>query len=174
VEIEELSSAGEGDVSDLVALLRDGVESGASSGFLAPLDEALAAGYWRERIAESASGRRALLVARERGRIVGSVQLLFAAQQNGRHRAEVQRLVVLRSARGRGIGTALMDRLEALARSRGVALVTLNTRAGDPPEALYLRLGYTIVGPIPDFAQNPDGSLNTTSIMYKLLGDERA
>ena len=59
-------------------------------------------------------------------------------------------------------------------RGRGVTLLTLNTRAGDPPEALYLRLGYTLVGPIPAFAQNPDGSLNTTSIMYKLLGGERA
>jgi acetyltransferase len=153
-------------LDDLIALLQDAVESGASVGFLAPLVRERAAEYWRGQVEEATHGKRIILVARKQGRIVGSVQLELASQQNGAHRGEVQRLIVLRSESRRGIGSALMRRLEDVARRLGRTLLVLNTRAGDPPETLYCRLGYTIVGQIPDYAQNPDGSFNNTSIMY--------
>jgi hypothetical protein len=47
----------------------------------------------------------------------------------------------------------------------------LNTRTGDPPEAMYASLGYTAIGTIPDFAMNPDGTLNRTTYMYKTIAD---
>jgi hypothetical protein len=65
-----------------------------------------------------------------------------------------------------------MREIEAAARDLGRTLLFLNTRTGDPPEELYRRLGYERVGTIPDFAQNPDGTFNTTTIMYRHLGDE--
>ena len=157
-------------LDELVAVLDDAVESGASVGFVSPLDADAARAYWRARAEEADAGRRLLLVARDDGRVVGSVQLAFAEQSNARHRGEIQRLVVHRSAQRRGIGSALMRRLEAEARAGGRFLLVLNTRAGDPPEALYRALGYTLVGRIPDYAQSPDGSFNTTSIMYRRLG----
>jgi ribosomal protein S18 acetylase RimI-like enzyme len=170
VEIASFDTADlDGALEDLVVLLQDAVESGASVGFLGPLRAEDAAAYWRERAAEAARGTRLILVAREAGRVVGSVQLAFAAQQNARHRAEVQRLIVLRAARGRGVATELMRELESRARSLGRTLLTLNTRAGDPPERLYERLGYTFAGRIPEYARNPDGTLNTTSIMFRRL-----
>lgn len=170
IEIVHLGPPQPAEVVDgLVDLLSDAVDDGASVGFLAPLDRALAASYWTERLAEVGRGARLLLVARDGDRIVGSVQLAFASQQNAAHRAEVQRLVVHRDARRRGIGRALMEGLEAAAREHGRTLITLNTRAGDPPEEMYRRLGYTFVGTIPDYARNPDGTMNTTSIMYRLL-----
>jgi len=159
----------EADLQSLVDLLADAVDDGASVGFLGPLDRATAEAYWRRRADEVGRGSRLLLAARDGTRVVGSVQLAFAEQQNGSHRAEVQRLVVHRDARRRGVGRALMLGLEREAREAGRTLLMLNTRAGDPPEALYLGLGYTLVGTVPDYARNPDGTFNTTSIMYRLL-----
>ncbi|HZH97331.1 MAG TPA: GNAT family N-acetyltransferase [Fimbriimonadaceae bacterium] len=161
--------AEEGAVEGLVDLLGDAVEDGASVGFLAPLDRELAAAYWREKIREARCGERILLGAWSGERLVGTVQLAFPAQENGKSRAEVQRLLVHTAARRRGIGRALMERLEEMGRGDGRKVLFLNTRAGDPPEKLYLGLGYTLIGQIPDFAMNPDGTLNTTSIMYKQL-----
>jgi ribosomal protein S18 acetylase RimI-like enzyme len=170
IEINELSGRnGAEGLPELVELLLDAVESGASVGFLDPLEDSRAEVYWRDQLDEVSRGKRVVLVAREQGRIVGSVQLALAAQQNGQHRAEVQRLIVHRSFQRRGIGAALMRRVETTARRLGKTLLVLNTRTGDPPEALYRSLGYQPVGTIPAFAQNPDGTFNTTSIMYRQL-----
>jgi ribosomal protein S18 acetylase RimI-like enzyme len=169
-EIVRLDAEGvEASLASLVDLLADAVDDGASVGFLGPLDRAAAEAYWRRRAGEVGRGSRLLLAALGGGRVLGSVQLAFAEQQNAAHRAEVQRLVVHRDARRRGVGRALMLGLEREAREAGRTLLMLNTRAGDPPEALYLGLGYTLVGTVPDYARNPDGTFNTTSIMYRLL-----
>src|SRR5579884_3819302 len=86
-------------LAQLVALLQDTVASGASVGFLHPLADADATAYLRGVIAEMAQGSRHLLVARQGGDIVGMVQLALETKANGLHRAEVQKLMVLRSAR---------------------------------------------------------------------------
>ena len=170
IEIQKLNvEDGAAALPELVELLQDAVEQGASVGFLSPLENDRAEEYWRENLRDVAMYKRVILVAREQGRVVGTVQLLFAAQQNGRHRAEVQRLIVHSSAQRRGIGAALMRQLEATARSIGRTLLILNTRTGDPPETLYRKLGYQSVGIVPGFAQNPDGTLNDTTIMYRKL-----
>lgn len=172
LRIERLSSDTNGradSVRELIALLRDAVDDGASVGFLAPFDEALADTYWNERLREAGLGKRVILAAFEDDTIVGSVQLVFAAQQNGRHRAEVQRLIVRRDCRKRGIAARLMARLDDVARENGRTLLVLNTRSDDGPEAYYQRLGYSSAGRIPDFACNPDGTFNTTTIMWRRL-----
>lgn len=156
-------------LNDLIILLQDAVESGASVGFVAPLAREVAAAYWRTQFEEASGAKRVMLIASEQGRIIGSVQLALASQPNGQHRGEVQRLIVLQTERKRGIGSALMRQLEIVAKGLGRTLLVLNTRTGDPPEALYGQLGYILVGTIPGYAQNPDGSLNTTSIMYRQL-----
>jgi acetyltransferase len=153
----------------LVALLVEAVDDGASVGFLGPLSSDAAEAYWRERSSDVARGSRVLIVARRGDEVLGTVQLAFAAQENGAHRAEVQRLLVRRASRRAGLGTALMRELERVALERGRTLLFLNTRTGDPPEALYYRLGYSLVGYIPRFARNPDGTFNTTSIMFRHL-----
>jgi acetyltransferase len=156
----------------LIALHADAVADRASVGLLAPLDVYVATAYWRDRLAEVRAGRRVILTARDASGLRGAVHLALAYDQNSAHRAEVQRLMVLRSHRGRGIGTALMRSVEAEAMVRGRTLLVLNTRTGDPPEAMYLRLGYVRVGTIPSFARDPDGTLNTTTIMYRHLAPE--
>ena len=71
--------------------------------------------------------------------------------------------------RGRGIAQALMNAIEAEARSAGRTTLVLDTREGDPSERLYTKLGYTRAGIIPQYARSADGSLHSTVYMYKLL-----
>jgi GNAT superfamily N-acetyltransferase len=154
----------------LAALLRDAVDSGASLGFLPPLLPATAATYWQGVFADIESGSRVLLAARGAdGSIVGSAQLELAMRENGRHRAEVAKVMVLREARRQGIGRALMLAAEDQARRLGRSTLILDTRAGDPSERLYASVGWQRVGEIPRFARSAGGALDATAFYYKLL-----
>jgi acetyltransferase len=153
----------------LVALLQDAVDSGASLGFVPPLDAAEAGAYWDGVIAGLAGGDRRLCVAREGGSVVGSVQLELASRPNARHRAEVTKLMVHRIARGHGLGRALMRAVEDEARRLGRTTLFLDTRQGDPAERLYQGLGWVFAGAIPRYARSADGTLHTTAIYYRLL-----
>jgi ribosomal protein S18 acetylase RimI-like enzyme len=93
----------------------------------------------------------------------------MASRPNGKHRAEITKLMVHTAARGQGIGQALMQAIEQEARLAGRTTLILDTRKGDPSEQLYLKLGYTRAGVIPEYARSADGSLHTTVFMYKLL-----
>jgi ribosomal protein S18 acetylase RimI-like enzyme len=154
----------------LVALLRDVVDGGASVGFVPPLGAAEAAAYWDSVAAALRGGGRRLWIARTAdGGIAGTVQLELAGQANGRHRAEVTKLMVLSSARRRGIGRLLMEAAEAGARGLGRTTLVLDTRQGDPSEALYRGMGWQPAGTIPRYARSADGTLHTTAFYYKLL-----
>jgi acetyltransferase len=154
----------------LIALLCDAVASGASVGFLPPLDAAEADRYWDGVIADVAAGGRVLLGARdEAGRLVGSAQLELAGKPNARHRAEVQKVMVLRAARRRGLGRALMCALDEHARRLGRTTLVLDTREGDPSEALYRSTGWTRFGVAPRYARSADGGLDGSAFYYKLL-----
>lgn len=142
----------------LVALLQDAVDGGASVGFLPPLAAEDASAYW-DSVAAALAG----------GGIAGTVQLDLAGQGNGRHRAEVTKLMVLGSARRRGIGRLLMEAAEAEARGLGRTTLVLDTREGDPSEALYRGMGWQLAGTIPRYARSADGTLHTTAFYYKLL-----
>jgi acetyltransferase len=76
-----------------IALLQDVVNGGASVGFLRPLQYATAATYWGGIAAEVAGGERLMWGAFEDGKVIGSVQLEPSMKENGRHRAEVQKLM---------------------------------------------------------------------------------
>jgi GNAT superfamily N-acetyltransferase len=129
------------------------------------------ADYWRGVGAEIAAGRKILLAALdEDNRVIGSAQLALESRSNGRHRAEVQKVMVLAAQRGRDLGTALMARAEAEARTRGRTLLFLDTSSGASGAAnFYERLGYQLAGSIPDYAANPDGRLVPNVIFYKRL-----
>jgi GNAT superfamily N-acetyltransferase len=158
--------------NDLVALLQSCVHGGASLGFLAPLSDPEAREYWSAITPSVASGSRAVLVARDAadGRVVGSGQLAFESKPNGRHRAEVNKVMVRPSHRRRGIAARVMRELEQLARQRGVWLLFLDTSEGfSGARALYESLGYCYVGGIPDYALDPDGRPEKNAIYYKKL-----
>jgi ribosomal protein S18 acetylase RimI-like enzyme len=154
---------------DLIDLLADAIDDGASIGFVLPFGQAELSSYWQEVEAAIRKGSRHLLVARVDGRIVGAVQLDCALKANARHRAEVQKLMVHRRARRRGIGRRLMQTIEPLALSLGRSLLVLDLRLDDPAQALYESLGYRRTGIVPRYACDPDGTLNDCLFMHKEL-----
>jgi acetyltransferase len=158
-------------LGELAPLLRDAVEHGASMGFMLPLAEAEVVDYWNGVAAQVAQGSKVVLAAIDSaGRMVGSAQLGLELRANGTHRAEVQKVMVLHAARGRGVGAALMRRLEDEARARGRSLLFLDTSVGRSGAVeFYTRLGYTRCGGIPDYARDPDGPFAANAIFYKRL-----
>jgi ribosomal protein S18 acetylase RimI-like enzyme len=171
--IEMLSvEDGQRALPDLIRLLQDVVESGASVGFLPPLGDEEADAYWNAVLIDIASGNRVLLVARRVGEIVGAVQLELMTKPNARHRGEVQKLFVLQSQRRRGIAQRLMLALEQVAHEYKRSLLVLDTRQGDVAESLYLKLGYTAAGSIPFYARNAVGELDATVFYYKYFAEE--
>ncbi|TRX73960.1 GNAT family N-acetyltransferase [Pseudomonas mangiferae] len=153
----------------LQALLRDSVAGGASVGFLNDPPEAQLDAYWSEVAAGLASGQLRLWVALEDGVVLGSVQLALASKPNGLNRAEVQKLLVARVARRRGLARQLMAALEQAALDLGRGLLFLDTLAGSEAEHLYQALGYQRAGEIPDYAAAPDGRYHPTALYYKRL-----
>jgi len=153
--------------SELIALLQDCVDSGASVGFLPPLSAAQSARYWQDVASDLAGGHRKVWLAIDEQQVVGAVQLALCGKANGHHRAEVEKLMVLQAARGQGVGRALMRAMEQGAREAGRSLLILDTRAGDVASRLYRQLGYQAAGEIPGFALSADGQLAATEIFYK-------
>lgn len=158
------------DIAALAKLLQATVEAGASVGFLAPLEEGEARAYWQA--VGGALGGPALRcwVAEMNGQPVGSVQLAPCLRANGRHRAEIQKLMVHPAHRRAGIAAGLMQAAEDAAHAQGCTLLVLDTEAGSPAERFYRHLGWEAVGDIPDYALTPDGQLLTTRYFYKRLG----
>ncbi|HRF48789.1 MAG TPA: GNAT family N-acetyltransferase [Anaerolineales bacterium] len=156
-------------LAEFGALLVRCVADGASIGFLPPLAPAVAEAYWREVALAAEDGRTLVWGALLEGRVVGSVQLALEGRANGTHRAEVAKLMVDPGVRRRGIGLALMRALEAEALARSRTTLVLDTRAGDPSEALYRSLGYQRLGEIPCYARSADGALHATAIHYKVI-----
>ncbi len=153
----------------LVALLQDAVDQGASVGFLAPLSAPRALAYWREVHGLVAAGRKNLWLALQDGAVVGSVQLEPCQRDNGRQRAEVQKLFVLSTLRRTGLAAALMQALEQHAQAQALRTLHLDTEEGSAAEAFYQRLGYQRVGVIPDYASSNHGVPCGTAIYYKQL-----
>lgn len=153
----------------LIALLQDAVDRGASIGFLPPLAADEAERYWDGVAAEQAAGARLLLAALHADRIVGAIQLALVPKPNARHRAEIQKLLVVSSARQQGLGRALMLAVELAARQAERSLLVLDTRQGDVAERLYRSLGYVEAGVIPQYARSANGKLDACVFFYKLL-----
>ena len=171
VSIEAVGARGlPGIHGDLVELLRETVNGGATVGFLPPVSTEEAAAFW-DGVRGALEGGRRLLVALQAGRVVGTVQLDLAMQTNGGHRAEVMKLLVNRQARRQGLGRRLMAAVEGVARDEGRTLLVLDTRQGEPSEEFYATLGYRRAGVIPNFAESADGTLHATVLFYKELED---
>ena len=158
-------------LAELTELLHACVEAGASVNFVNPFTRVEAEAYWRDKVlGPLAGGGRDLFVVARNGRIAGSVQLDRDTPPNGRHRADVGKLLVHPDARRQGLATRLMDALEARALAQGRTLLTLDTRTGDPADGLYRARGYVAVGEVPGYCRDPfDRGLDSTTIMYKQL-----
>lgn len=167
VTIREARTLTADEYRQLSDLLMAVVDDGASIGFLPPMARDKADDYWQGIL----NPNRVLLLAEDDGRIVGSAQLYLEPRPNGRHRAEVNKVMVDPSARRRGIARSLLLRLEEIARERARSLLILDTREGDPSNDLYLAFGYVEVGRIPGYVTDGNGKLEATVVYYKQLAE---
>ena len=170
VEVIELDADGyRAAIPALAALVVDAVAGGAGVNFLdgVTLDEAGA--WWTKRVDDVADGTVSAFVARDAGAIVGSVLLIRSVNANSPHRAEIGKVLVLRSHRRRGIARALMDAAEARARADGRWMLMLDTVTGSAADQLYRALGWTELGIMPNHALLPDGTPAATTFFWKDL-----
>ncbi|MFD1802922.1 GNAT family N-acetyltransferase [Mixta tenebrionis] len=158
-----------GELEALTDLLQECVTDGASVGFTDPTDRLLMRNYWLDSCASLDRGERLLLVARQRRNVVATVTIIWNGMPNGRHRAEIGKLLVHPAARRQGIARQLMQRAEQYVKQAGRSLMVLDTRSGDIASLLYLSLGWEIAGAIPYYAQSPAGAMDATTVMYKRL-----
>jgi GNAT superfamily N-acetyltransferase len=156
-------------LDQLADVLVDCVEGGASVSFMSPFSHAQALAFFRKVAGSVAAGDTVLLAASLDGRIVGTVQLGLDTPPNQPHRADIKKLLVHRSARGHGVGAALMAQAEEDARRRGRWLLVLDTVPSENGYRLYVRAGWTRTGIIPDYALFPDGRLCDTAVFWKRL-----
>ena len=170
VEIISLAApVGDRVLDELSEVLVDCVAGGASVSFMSSFSHSEARRFFDKIASGVASGDTVLLAASLGGRIVGTVQLELDTPPNQPHRADVRKMLVHRSTRGRGVGAALMAAVEAEALRRGRWLLVLDTVPGENGHRLYLRAGWQQSGIVPDYALFPDGRLCDTAIMWKRL-----
>ena len=143
------------------------VADGASIGFIDASDGDAIVRFWLGALESLERGERRIWLACHEGKVVGTVTLAQGMMPNGRHRAEVAKLMVHPQARRQGIARELMQRAEQAAWEKSLSLLVLDTRCGDPATALYLSLGWQIAGEIPDYAQSTLGAFDATTLMYK-------
>jgi GNAT superfamily N-acetyltransferase len=171
IEIRQLSAAeGRRYLDALAEVLVDCVEGGASVSFMTPFSKAEAKAFFEKALQDVENGNRILLAAFHDSKLVGTVQIVTATPPNQPHRADVAKLLVLRSARGQGVASRLMREVEAAARIAGKSLLVLDTVTGSTAEKLYVALGWTKAGVIPNYAMFPDGRWCDTTIFWKQLG----
>jgi GNAT superfamily N-acetyltransferase len=156
-------------VPALAALLVDAVDDGASLGFLSGLGEHEAAAWWRAKSGAVADGSVAVWVARTASGVSGTVSLVHPDKPNARHRAELVKLAVHRSHRGRGLGRRLLQTAEQAAADSGVTLLILDTETASTAETLYASAGWQRYGIVPDYAADPAGILRDCSFFYKKI-----
>ena len=92
------------------------------------------------------------VVARRGGAAVGCGALMLGADGE----AELKRMFVAPEARGRKIGSRILDALEAAGKAEAVRVIRLETGVRQPESlALYRRRGYTERGPVRGVSARP-------------------
>ncbi|MDX2269710.1 MAG: GNAT family N-acetyltransferase [Bryobacter sp.] len=148
------------------ALLQDAVESGGTVGFVLPIELDKAERYWSGVAREMECGERELLAAFADGQIVGSLQIAYEKAESVKHRADLQKLMVLSPHRRQGIARLLL--IDAVLRmpALGLLMYTITTRCPSPAEDLVHSLRFTRYGVLPHYGVTPAGELHDASLHY--------
>lgn len=126
----------------------------------AAFDPAYGEAWSRRQVADALAipGTHYLLVADDgsvppNGRRVAG----FALSRSAADEEELLLIAVLPELRGRGIGNALLGRVVAAARARGITRLFLEMREGNRAESLYRRHGFLPVGRRRNYYRRGDG-----------------
>jgi ribosomal protein S18 acetylase RimI-like enzyme len=155
--------------TQLAEILVETVAHGGSVTFMHPLPFEEAKAFWAGSLADAWRGGRLVLGAQEDGVLVGTLTLLLDLPPNQPHRAELAKMMVRVSHRGKGIASALVRHAEHCARERGRTLLVLDTADEDGASGFYEKMGYNLTGTIPDYALKPLGGLTGTMIYWKRI-----
>ncbi len=106
------------------------------------------------------------------GKIVGGFYLKANYSGRSSHIANAA-YMIRHSYRGKGIGSLLIKASLHLAKERGLLTMQFNMVLSQNKLAvkLYERLGFTIIGIIPQAVRNPDGSFQDGYVMHRKLDD---
>jgi GNAT superfamily N-acetyltransferase len=155
--------------AELGGLLLDAHASNMALGLAAPLTAEHARETWLETAGLLDPERRVLLAALDDGAVVGTVQIVRAAAENGGHRAEIVRLAVRGDRRGSGIGRALLQASVERARALGLRVLWLTTHAETGSDRFYAAAGWTRLGVLPAYSARPDGTLAGGAFYFREL-----
>jgi GNAT superfamily N-acetyltransferase len=150
-------------------ILKACVDDGASVSFMPPFTVADGEAFYRNKARDIAAGTRILLAGWVDGALAGTVTLDFDMPPNQPHRGDLQKLLVHPAHRRQGLARALMEAAENATRKANRQLLVLDTADRSGAEILYRTLGWIEVGSIPDFAHNPAGALEATTLFYKRI-----
>ena len=81
-------------LDQLVDVLMDCVEGGASVSFVNPFTRERAMAFWQQVADGVARGKRVLLIAEDAEGICGTVQLILDLPENQPHRADLSKMLV--------------------------------------------------------------------------------
>ncbi|MFS0562686.1 GNAT family N-acetyltransferase [Terribacillus sp. 179-K 1B1 HS] len=151
---------------ELASLFQTVVADGASMNYLHPMHKETALSYWDSVLSEQVR----LFIGLLDGEIVGTVQLIYSDKENGRHRAEIAKLMTSTKARRKGVARMLIQHAEQAAKSEGKTLLLLDTEKEGPANLLYQSEGYVLFGEVPDFAQDAFGTFLAGNFYYKIIG----
>lgn len=100
-------------------------------------------------VEQMAGADTTLFVARDSG---GATLGMGALRRHANGVGEVKRMFVKPSARGLGVGGAILERIEALARQEGLSRVVLETGSNfDAAKRVYERGGFETCEPVLDY-----------------------
>ncbi|KAJ7472666.1 acyl-CoA N-acyltransferase [Mycena latifolia] len=133
--------------------------------FTPPLNRDVIINWWKERATDAADGKRIIFMAFAQYPD-GQRQLA----ETGPFRGVIEKLLVSPNFRRRGIARKLMEKLEEVAKARGQTLLMVDTVTGSPAESVYPRLGYILLGIVPNYGIHPlDRSLRGGTFYWKQL-----
>lgn len=156
------------DVDLLVELIHNAISTNNSVGFLHTTTKSQLMEFWKDEIKELQTANT-FVIARDEMRIVGIVILTRETRPNGRHRAELRKLIVHSDYQRNGIAYALERAATDLAREIGLKLLYLDSATDFLVERVYESWGWQKAGSIPDYSSKPDGTLEPTTYFYKQI-----
>lgn len=132
----------------------------ADACFIAELEKECFADPWSQNaITEAAKYGTIFFLAEQDGKILGYLGMKPVLDEG-----YISNVAVTSSARGKGIGSALLEKLTSYAKESGIKTISLEVRPSNAPAiALYKKFGYKQVGRRKSFYSHPteDGLILT-------------